>query len=181
MKRSQDNSQRVNVEITYVEMLDSNELVPAPETEMVVTEAEVPLPELNRFLYYAVGSRWLWTERRDWSYATWKAYLENPDLHTWIGYVRGTPAGYYELERQGSDVEIRSFGLLPQFVGRGLGGDLLTHAVRSAWSLAATRIWLHTCSLDSPRGLKNYLARGFQIYKTESIVEDQPIETPEPW
>ncbi len=181
MRQSQDNLRQVEIETTYLQMLDPNQLAPSRETELVVTEAETPLPELNRFLYYAVGYRWFWMERRDWSYATWQTYLENERLHTWVGYVRGTPAGYYELEQQGTDVEIRSFGLLPQFVGRGLGGDLLTRAVRTAWSMPATRVWLHTCSLDSPQGLNNYLSRGFHVYKTESVMEDQPVAPPEPW
>lgn len=47
--------------------------------------------------------------------------------------MSGNPAGYFELEgKPGSDIEIAYFGLLPQFVGKGLGGYLLTEAVRRA-------------------------------------------------
>ena len=181
MKQRDDDMRDVEIEITYVEMLDPSLLVPSRETELVVTEAEIPSPELNRFLYTAVGSRWGWIHRRDWSYETWQQYLSRPDMHTWVGYVCGTPAGYFELEQEGEEVEIRSFGLLPQFYGRGLGGDLLTRAVRIAWSMHASRVWLHTCSLDSPLGLKNYLARGFRIYKTERVIERQRSAPREPW
>ena len=59
------------------------------------------------------------------------------------------------------------FGLLPDFIGGGLGGALLTKAVERAFDLGATRAWVHTCSLDHPQALANYLARGMRVYRTE--------------
>ncbi len=171
----------IDVDVTYLEMLDPAQLNPSPETELMVREAEIPLPELNRFLYTAVGARWCWVQRLSWTYEQWQEYLQRAELQTWVGYVRGTPAGYFELEQQGSDVEIRSFGLLPQFIGRGMGGDLLTRAVRQAWSWNAARVWLHTCTFDSPAALQNYLARGFRVYRTERIQETTPLLPHGPW
>ncbi len=177
-ENDQNDQREVDVDVTYLQMLDGGQLVPSSETELVVTEAEIPSPDLNRFLYEAVGRSWSWTHRLAWSDVTWQKYLSRPELSTWLACIRGTPAGYFELEQQGTEIEIRSFGVLPQFVGRGFGGDLLTRAVRIAWAMRATRVWLHTCSLDSPMGLKNYLARGFRIYKTERIKEVQSHESP---
>jgi GNAT superfamily N-acetyltransferase len=60
------------------------------------------------------------------------------------------------------------FGLLPEFIGMGLGGILLTAAVECAWREPnTTRVWLHTCSNDHKHALANYLKRGFQLFKTE--------------
>jgi GNAT superfamily N-acetyltransferase len=56
---------------------------------------------------------------------------------------------------------------LPEFLGRGLGKHLLTQAVQTAWGLGAARVWLHTCTLDDPAALPNYLARGFRPFKTD--------------
>ncbi|WP_418605259.1 hypothetical protein [Georgenia sp. SUBG003] len=71
----------------------------------------------------------------------------------------------------------RYFGLLPAFTGRGLGGHVLADVLGRAWSLPArwpelppaARVWLHTCSLDSPRALSNYRARGLEVYRTEQV------------
>jgi len=52
-------------------------------------------------------------------------------------------------------------------IGQGLGKHLLSCAVRDAWALRPTRVWLHTCTLDHPHALSNYEARGFVAYKTE--------------
>ncbi len=143
---------------------------------------ELPCPELNRFLYASVGAAWTWYQRLTWTYAQWMAFLDRDEVGTWIAYVQGTPAGYFELERQqGGSVEICYFGLMPQFIGQGLGGALLTDAVETAWSLGASRVWLHTCSLDHPSALGNYQARGFKIFDTVEEFEELPDEPLQPW
>jgi GNAT superfamily N-acetyltransferase len=60
--------------------------------------------------------------------------------------------------------------LLPKFIGRGFGGALLTSAIEKAWQMSPsiTRVWVHTCTLDHPRALANYQARGMVIYKREA-------------
>ena len=77
---------------------------------------------------------------------------------------KGTPAGYFELNTKNKDVEIAHFGLLPIFIGKGLGGGFLSVAIEKAWELKIKRIWVHTSSFDHPNALKNYLHRGFKIY-----------------
>jgi GNAT superfamily N-acetyltransferase len=86
----------------------------------------------------------------------------------WILSVDGGVAGYFELRRHPDDsVEIAYFGLLPAYVGRGLGKYLLSEAAGRAWELAPARVWLHTSTLDHPSALPNYLARGFTVFKVE--------------
>ena len=36
-----------------------------------------------------------------------------------------------------------------------------------AWADGANRVWLHTCTLDDPAAMPNYLKRGFLPFKTE--------------
>jgi ribosomal protein S18 acetylase RimI-like enzyme len=119
----------------HLEMTDPSQFVPArkPATSFALVQAELPCPALNRFLYTAVGGDWYWLDRLGWSYEQWQMYLERAEVETWVAYVSGTPAGYYELEMQaGGNIEIVYFGLLPQFIGRGLGGALLTATVERA-------------------------------------------------
>ena len=168
----------------YLEMVAPSDLRPAllDEPSLEVRRAEVPSPELNRFLYTAVGGDWHWTDRLDWSFDRWREYLERPELETWVAYFRGTPAGYFELERQPADaVEIAYLGLLPAFVGRGIGGHLLTVATTRAWQGGTRRVWLHTASLDGPHARRNYEARGFRLFRTEVETVDLPARPPGPW
>jgi GNAT superfamily N-acetyltransferase len=96
--------------------------------------------------------------------------------------VSGTPAGYFELERQHeAAVELAYFGLLSRFIGKGIGGTLLTAAINRAWEMGAQRVWVHTCTLDHPQALSNYQARGFRIVRREDMVEELPNEPLQPW
>jgi GNAT superfamily N-acetyltransferase len=173
-----DGGRLVEVTTWYLEMLRPDELRPAapPGPEVNVVRAEIPSPELSRFLYTAVGSDWFWIDRLGWDAAQWLRYLDRPEVETWVLYVSGTPAGYVELQTQAEgNVEIAYFGLMPRFIGRGLGGHLLTFGVQRAWSLGASRVWVHTCSLDGPYALANYLARGFQVYDQRTAWRELPV------
>ncbi|MER3483338.1 MAG: GNAT family N-acetyltransferase [Meiothermus sp.] len=167
----------------YLETLSPADLRPKRTVleDLQILKAEIPSAELQHFLYRSVGGDWYWYEKADWTYEQWLEYAQNPNLHTWVGYLKGTPAGYFQLEAQGNDVEITYFGLLPQFGGLGLGGHLLTEAIEQAWKLGPKRVWVHTCSLDSPAALANYQARGFKLYKTETANIELPERTPGPW
>jgi GNAT superfamily N-acetyltransferase len=122
-----------------------------------------------RYLYTAVGRDYQWVDRLHWSDGTVRAYLADPAVSLWVMWVSGAPAGYFELQRdQAGAVEIAYFGLLHEFIGRGLGGHLLTVATEQAWAIGANRVWLHTNTLDHPAALPNYLKRGFTAFHAET-------------
>lgn len=170
------------VTVTYLQQLQSTDLVPSSKSLPEDTRLELVeqiTPEFSRFLYLSVGSELNWADRLVLTRQQWAEQLAQPGSETHVLYRQGAPQGYVELAAnitaQGSDVEIFYFGLFPQATGQGLGGALLTEAILRAWTLAervpdlppVSRVWLHTCSLDGPAALPNYLARGFKIYRTE--------------
>jgi GNAT superfamily N-acetyltransferase len=177
-------TQRTRVIIYHLEMLDPVALRPAryEPADVALRQAGIPSPEFNRFLYAAVGGDWHWRDRLTWTYDRWLEYLDRPEQETWVAYRRDTPAGYVELERQpGDSVELAYFGLLPQFIGQGIGGWLLTQAIARGWQMGARRVWVHTCSLDHPSALANYQARGLRVFKEEEKWVLLPPEPPGPW
>ena len=128
-----------------------------------------------RHLYRSVGDQWQWTDRNAWSDARLEAYLARPTVAVWECLVGDETAGFFELEQNDdSSVEIAYFGLIEQFIGRGLGKAMLTRAVEEAWAMGASRAWLHTCTLDSPHALPNYKARGFEEIRTETYMLQSP-------
>lgn len=169
----------------YLEMTAPDQLRPArvPDPAPRIERAEIPLPELSRFLYTAVGGDWHWRDRLPWKHTQWLSWLDRIEVQTWMLSVQGTPAGYIELEKQaGDDVELAYFGLIPRFIGRGLGGHLLTVGIRQAWAMGARRVWVHTCTLDGPAALANYRARGLRAYReqTEDRIDPGPPDGPWP-
>lgn len=167
----------------YLEMTAPEQLAdpPAPDPELEVRRVELPSPDLSHALYAGVGSPWFWTDRHGWTWARWHAHLAREEVETWVGWVRGAPAGYAEIERQGDAVELVSFGLLPAFIGRGLGPRLLDAVVRRAWALGPRRVWLHTCSLDGPAAMRTYQRRGFALYDEHTGHREVPDAPPEAW
>jgi GNAT superfamily N-acetyltransferase len=126
-------------------------------------------------LYRAVGDEWYWRDRNAWSDARLDAYLARPTVAVWECLVGDETAGFFELEQNDDNsVEIAYFGLIEQFIGRGLGKAMLTRAVEEAWAMGASRVWLHTCTLDSPHALPNYKARGFEEIRTETYMLQLP-------
>jgi GNAT superfamily N-acetyltransferase len=129
---------------------------------------------LLRSLWTRVGEPHGWTERSAWTDANWAAELEQPSVLAWIAHVDGEPVGFAELEmEEGGSVGILFFGLVPEFAGRGFGGDFLTQVVQLAWGVrlpdgsAPHRVWLQTSSRDHPNALPNYEARGFRVFRSE--------------
>ena len=102
----------VNVDKTeitwHLQMLSPEELRPkALLSDTQLVRLEIPFPALNRFFYQEVGQLWQWTDRLNWSEEEWRNWVERENVQTWMLHLRGTPAGYFELDDQDGDVEIK--------------------------------------------------------------------------
>lgn len=156
---------RLPTKVWYLEMLSSAALRPrAAPAGVEVVQAQIPLGALNRFFYEEVGRGHHWVDRLGNGESRWQADAER--VETWLAWERGTPAGYAELLRVDEQtVDIRSFGLLARFEGRGIGGHLLGEVTRRAWALGPERVTVNTCELDGAHALANYRARGFEVVR----------------
>ena len=149
-----------------LEMADPGELHPVEPgpRPLTIDLVDPPCPEFNWFLHQWVGTPFRWGGRESWGAADWNAFAGDDNVQTWVASLGRGPAGYFELQKQpDGSVQICCFGLSERFIGQGLGGTLLTTAVRQAWAMDANRVWLATCSHDHPHALKNYQARGFTL------------------
>jgi GNAT superfamily N-acetyltransferase len=156
---------------TYLEMRSLDQLRPKrADPRFQVREKTNRDWRFNRDLYLRVGEQWDWIDKRPWTDEQWEEYATVPELRTFAGYYDSVLSGYYELrcDREGG-IEIAYFGLLPEWIGRGLGGALLTSAIERAWRIEPnpSRVWVHTCNRDHPQALTNYRARGMVVYKVE--------------
>ena len=166
----------VDVRIYYLEMLAPNRRTTAPpRAGLSIVHAKKPSVAYYRFLYNAVGKDYYWFSRGNLADAELAALLQDPLDEVHVLYVDGNPAGFAELDRRkGSDIELVQFGLMPGFIGRGLGKHFLQWTIDRAWSYQPRRFWLHTCTLDHPAALPNYLKAGFAIYKDELTRREIP-------
>lgn len=161
---------RVREIVTHVEMTARDQLAPARPVPGLTLEPLDRGSPLVIELQARIGAPYGWesARRSEQEWTTW--FAQSPDRTFWLLSFEGEPAGMvsYDLHPDGT-VEIETFGLLPEFVGKGLGGYALTLGVQQGWELApaVNRIWLHTSTLDHPNALPNYHRRGFRTFKTE--------------
>lgn len=167
----------VAVTRTYLELKAPGQLrqASAPPAGTRVLPVLQSDPSQYRWLYATVGGPWHWRDRLGWDDATITRHFAQDSVFLRVLELEGKPAGYYELNRlPDGSVEVIHIGLVPEYIGRGLGGFLVTEAARDAWALGANRVCLDTCTLDGPAALPNYLRRGFSVYRTEEYQAQLP-------
>jgi len=163
--------------ITYLEMLErpSGRRVPAPLDKLALMRAEACSVSFYRYLYDTVGEPWLWFERRMIDDAAVAAQIHLPTIEIFVLYVRGVPAGFFELDTAAPrETKLCYFGLVPDFIGRRLGPFLLQAAIDRAWSRPIDRFWLHTSTFDHPKALRVYQQAGFIVYARRTVLFEDP-------
>lgn len=149
--------------LTYLQLTDPGQHR-ASSTQANI--AMVPVAgQAVRDLTTSVGQGYGWPSQ-NWDDQRWAEYLDDTTRQHWAGENEGQLIGLLSLDlTRFPDVEIESFGLAPEFLGRGLGGALLSASVEVIWELGAERIWLHTSTDAHPHAVANYEARGFTRYQ----------------
>ncbi|MGH3168613.1 MAG: GNAT family N-acetyltransferase [Trebonia sp.] len=156
--------------VTYVEMTAPSQLIAAiPVPGLTLEPVDHGSPSIPGILArIGAAHGWKSASRTEREWAAW--FAGHPDRTFWLLSFEGEPAGMVTCDlHPGCEAEVVAFGLLPEFVGKGLGGFALTLGVQQAWALAPSvnRVWLHTSTQDHPRALPNYHRRGFRTFLTE--------------
>jgi GNAT superfamily N-acetyltransferase len=163
----------VPVKIFYLQMFAHAKRCVPPREGLTIVHARKPTVSYYRYLYHTIGDAYHWLSRGKLSDAELALILQSPRNELHVLHVDGVPAGMTELDRPNADeIELVQFGLIPEFIGQGLGSYLLQWTIDKAWSYAPKRLWLHTCTLDHPQALPNYLKAGFELYKEELTERD---------
>ena len=159
--------QRNFLELTDLKNLKTNSI---KKNKYSVKKIE-PDFQLNKFFYKQVGKNHRWIDRLSWSDEKWINYISNKNMETYIISDSYELAGFFELlyNPKLKETEISYFGLLEEYIGKGIGGFALSVAIKKSFEKNIKRVWLHTCTLDHPNALKNYKARGMTVFKKENI------------
>tara|TARA_Y100000996_G_C22238557_1_gene526695 strand:- start:10 stop:516 length:507 start_codon:yes stop_codon:yes gene_type:complete len=161
------------VERSYLEINSLKELIEKnkPFNDLYIEKVNPPNFQLNKFFYKEIGKKHKWTDRLIWSDKKWIDYLENNNVNTYILKCDKDLIGYFEqiFYKDELECEIAYFGILEEYIGKQLGGYLLSEAIKISFKIGSKRIWVHTCSLDHKNALQNYLSRGMKIFKSEIL------------
>ena len=157
----------------YLEIKSLKELlkVTEPNDKCLVSIIDPPDFQINKFFYKQIGNKYKWIDRLIWEDKKWIDYTTHKDVKTYILKEEYDLVGYFELisNKEKLETEIAYFGILENYFGKKYGGYLLSEAIKISFKEGSKRVWVHTCSFDHINGLKNYLARGMKIFKSEKI------------
>lgn len=170
--------EQLKARITHLQMLQppsARVAMPLGPHLALLRAVAMPL-HFYRYLYEQVGRAHHWLAHRDIDDADLSAIIHHEQTDIRVLYCDGAPAGFFELDLSGLplEAEIRYFGLVPDFQGRGLAKFFLSEAVFAAFSYEPGRLKIQTNSLDNPRALQLYQRCGFSAYAWSQ-------ETVSPW
>ena len=112
---------------------------PVMPRALTFLRAHEPTTSFYRYLYDTVGQPWLWFERRLFDDVALAPIIRDPKIGVYVLYYGGVPAGFAEIDArpEGSKPKdctlLAYFGLVPDFIGRGLGRFFLNATIESAW------------------------------------------------
>ena len=162
----------IPVERNFLELRDIKKLKfnSSKENKFLIKKIK-PDFQLNKFFYKQVGKKHRWVDRLSWSDEKWINFISNKNLETYVISESDDLIGFFELlyNPDLNETEISYFGLLEEYIGKGIGGYALSEAIKKSFEKDIKRVWLHTCTLDHPNALKNYIARGMKVFRKENI------------
>ena len=166
--------------VTYLEMVSYPKHLILSKPEKLNAEIKLmvePTVDFYRYLYDTVGEKWTWIERRLLDDNNLQKLIRSSNVEIYILYVDDNVAGFGEIgwDTASNGSEIKYFGLMPEYIGKGLGPYFLNNIINIAWRRKPVRLRVNTCDLDHPSALGVYQKSGFYIL--EEIVEKLPDPT----
>lgn len=162
--------------VTSLQMLER----PALRTEVAnvgwsLERLEAPEPDDYLSLYRAVGTDWLWFTRLVTPREQLLEDILDPKVEVYRLVAPGGELGILELDfRQPETCELVYFGVTGGLIGGGASRWMMNRAIDKAWSRPIRRFWVHTCTLDHAGAPAFYVRSGFQAYRREIEIADDP-------
>ena len=161
--------------VTYLEMRERPAVAYSNQSPVRLRRMQNPDLDWYRALYRQVGAQWMWFSRLEMTDEQLRSVLNRATTELFIAEGDGQEVGVAEVDRShGPDVEITFFALFSEAIGKGLGRGFMNAVLDRAWAGSTSRVWLHTCTLDSLAALPFYMKCGFRVYKRAIEVADDP-------
>jgi GNAT superfamily N-acetyltransferase len=179
---------RLTVTVTQLEIATRPTHSPAPAPMLPqpisLIRVHAPTPSYYRYLYDTVGEPGLWYERSQLDADALKAVIQDERIALYVLSYGGVPAGFAELDMRPEntvrrrDTLLAYFGLVPDFIGRGLGRFFLSSIIDIAWQRPdIDRLVVRTCTLDHPAALSLYQKCGFSATRQQTTTILDPRKT----
>lgn len=162
--------------VTHLEMTTRPPLrAEVPDAPWSLRRLPRPTAEEYLDLYRAVGGDWLWFTRLVMPRERLEADLADAAVEVYRLEGPGEDTGILELDfREPGACELTYFGVTAGLVGGGAARWMMNRAIERAWSAPISRFWVHTCTLDHPGAPAFYMRSGFQPFRRQVEIADDP-------
>ena len=161
--------------VTFLERTDRPGPARPPAPGLAIAEVRQPDAAWYRALYRRIGGNWLWFSRAVMSDDELAALIARPTTTVLALQRSSDPIGLAELDfSQPGEVEIVTFGVVPEATGTGAARVLMDGTLANAFRHGIRRVWLHTCTFDHPAAVRFYVREGFRAFKFAIEVSDDP-------
>lgn len=157
--------------ITFLEMFapPTRRFPPPVNFQLALMTADAIPLHYYRYLYATIGADHMWIDRNYLSDQELGNLIHADGTEITVLYYGGVPAGFFEIAGLNSaDVELAYLGIMPEFIGRGLGRYLLSCALDRAWEGDPKRVHIQTSTFDHPVALPLYQKAGFAPFAQET-------------
>ena len=136
--------------------------------EIEVKESPEISVEAFLSLYEKVGKNYEWTDQFLKGKEEVGSFLEHDSVKVFQLYFDRSLAGFFVLDfRINKICDLSYFGLIPDYLGNGLGSYMIKYAILTAWNRDIKKMLVNTNTLDHERALTLYKKYGFQIIRVE--------------
>lgn len=177
---------KIALAVTHLEMLEPRERALSSDARgatgsgeaspaVRIRAVQTPDPSWYRNLFQRIGAPWLWLSRLVLDEAALRAIIQDPAVAIFALEGDGRDEGLIELDfRIAGQCELAFFGLTPGQIGKGAGRAMMDRAKAEAWARPIERFWVHTCTGDHPDALAFYRRSGFEPFRMQVEVIDDP-------
>ncbi len=171
------NSSTNIVRTTTLEMLKPPAKYPSIQTSSslaIMVAPNIPVA-FYQFLYNEIGKEHYWFLRRHMNNKQLVEIIHDTNIIIKVLYYDGAPAGFAEIDTSGlpGRIQLVYFGLMPQFIGRGIGKWFLGQIIHDLWEMGPEKIIVSTDSLDHAHALPTYQKMGFSpVSFQDEVLED---------
>ena len=170
-------SEKLCWRVTYMARETPPEETPPPAPVSGITfnhKADISV-DAYRNLHRMVGENWLWWERLALDDAALGILIFHPDTDIYTLRVDGELAGFVEIDcSKAKAPAIRYFGLMPDFIGKRLGGFMMESLLHRVSQPPVRQVTLDTCDLDHPAAIDFYRRHQFKETSTEVQSAEDP-------
>ncbi|NRB01476.1 MAG: GNAT family N-acetyltransferase [Rhodobacteraceae bacterium] len=167
---------KVAAVVTHFEMRAPAPLRPVePPQGWALERVTVAKVDWYRSLYRRVGRDYLWWSRLMLADDALKAIIRHKDVEIFALRKDGVDGGIVELDhRDPAETELAFFGVDAALMGTTAARYMMNFAIETAWARPVKKLFIHTCTLDSPKAIGFYRRSGFVPLRQEIEIADDP-------